>query len=133
MIGLSCMFYYWCCPMVLSVSRKREGSLLQGLQYVHNSLILGCVSDGNTNPSKGVVAYGSKEDLLLSVMVVFYLNDLQQLRMLARVPITSACDPSKESMLAYASPSYKIGIMITDLDINFLWTNPSLVLQKAFY
>ena len=25
MIGLSCMFYYWCCRMVPSVSRKREG------------------------------------------------------------------------------------------------------------
>ena len=46
------------------------------LQYVHNSLIVGCVSDGNTNPSKGVVAYGSKEDLLLNAMVGFYLNDL---------------------------------------------------------
>ena len=28
MIDLSCMFYYWCCPMVPSVSRKREGSPL---------------------------------------------------------------------------------------------------------
>ena len=46
------------------------------LQYVHNSLIVGCVSDGNTNPSKGVVAYGSKEDLLLNAMVGVYLNDL---------------------------------------------------------
>ena len=34
--------------------------------------------------------------------------------MLARVPIISEYDPSRESMLAYASPSYKIAIIITD-------------------
>ena len=50
--------------------------------------------------------------------------------MLARVPIISAYDPSRESMLAYASPSYKIAIMITGLVIDCLGTNPSLVLQK---
>ena len=33
--------------------------------------------------------------------------------MLARVPIISAYDPSRESMLAHASPSYKITRMIT--------------------
>ena len=48
-------------------------------------------------------------------MVGFYLNDLQQLRMLARVPIINAYDPSRESMLAYASPSNKIAIVITSL------------------
>ena len=46
------------------------------LQYVYDSLIVGGVSDGNTYPSKEVVAYGSKEDLLLNAMVGFYLNDL---------------------------------------------------------
>ena len=59
-IGLSCMFYYWCCPMVLSVSRKREGSPLFGLQYVHDLLMVGGLSDRSTDPSKGVVAYGIK-------------------------------------------------------------------------
>ena len=59
-IGLSCMFYYWCCPMVLSMSRKREGSRCRVLQYVHDSLIVGCLSDRSINPSKGVVAYGIK-------------------------------------------------------------------------
>ena len=39
--------------------------------------------------------------------------------MLARVPIISAYDPSRESMLAYASPSYKIAIMITGLVIDW--------------
>ena len=46
------------------------------LQYVQDSLIVGGVSDRNTYPSKGVVAYGSKEDLLRNAMVGFYLNDL---------------------------------------------------------
>ena len=45
----------------------------------------------------------------------FTLMNLQQLRMLARVPIISAYDPSRESMLAYASPSNRIGIVITGL------------------
>ena len=40
--------------------------------------------------------------------------------MLARVPIISAYDPSRESMLAYASPSNKIAIMITGLVIDCL-------------
>ena len=46
------------------------------LQYVHDSLMVGCYSDTRLNPSKGVVAYGSKEDLMLKAMVGFYLNDL---------------------------------------------------------
>ena len=64
-IGLSCMFYYWLCPMVLFVLRKREGSPLWGLQYVHDSLMVGGVSNRSTHPSKWVVAYGSIEDLIL--------------------------------------------------------------------
>ena len=51
-IGLSCMFYYWCCPMVLSVSHKREGFPLPGLQYVYDLLMVGGVSDRSTDPSK---------------------------------------------------------------------------------
>ena len=57
----------------------------------------------------------------------FTLMTLQQLRMLARVPIISAYDPSRESMLAYASPSNKIAIMITGLVIDCLGTNNFLV------
>ena len=64
-------------------------------------------------------------------MVGFYLNDLQQLRMLARVPIISAYDPSRESMLAYASPSNKIAIMITGLVIDCLGTNNFLVTPSS--
>ena len=47
--------------------------------------------------------------------------------MLARVPIISAYAPSRESMLAYASPSNKIAIMITGLVIDCLGTNDFLV------
>ena len=53
--------------------------------------------------------------------------------MLARVAIISAYDPTRESRLAYASPSYKIAIMITGLVIDCLGTNNFLVLQKALY
>ena len=52
--------------------------------------------------------------------------------MLARVPIISAYDPSRESMLAYASPSNKIAIMITGLVIDCLGTNNFLVDTNPF-
>ena len=57
----------------------------------------------------------------------FTLMNIQQLRTLARVPIISAYDPSRESMLAYASPSNKIAIVITGLVIDCLGTNNFLV------
>ena len=47
--------------------------------------------------------------------------------MLARVPIISSYDPRRESMLAYASPSNKIAIMITGLVVDCLGTNNLLV------
>ena len=50
--------------------------------------------------------------------------------MLARVPIISAYDPRRESMLAYASPSNKIAIMITGRVIDCLGTNNFLVKKK---
>ena len=46
------------------------------LQYVHDSIIVGCRSDRSLNTDKCDVAYGSKEDLILKAMVGFYLNDL---------------------------------------------------------
>ena len=66
-----------------------------------------------------------------NAMVGFYLNDLQQLRMLARVPIISAYDPRRESMLAYASPSYKIAIVITGLVIDCLGTKYFIVTTSS--
>ena len=47
--------------------------------------------------------------------------------MLARGPIISAYDPSRESMLAHASPSYKIATIITSLVVDRLGTNKFLV------
>ena len=47
--------------------------------------------------------------------------------MLARIPIISAYDPRRESMLAYATPSYKIAIMITGLVIDCLGKNDFFV------
>ena len=66
-----------------------------------------------------------------NAMVGFYLNDLQQLRMLAIVPIISAYDPCRENMLAYASPSNKIAIMITGLVTDCLGTNKFLVTKSS--
>ena len=51
--------------------------------------------------------------------------------MLARVPIISAYDPRRESMLAYASPSYKIAIMIAGLVIDCPGTNNFLVSKSS--
>ena len=47
------------------------------LQYVHDSLMVGCESDRSLNQSRWAMAYGSKEDLILNAMVGFHdLNDL---------------------------------------------------------
>ena len=51
--------------------------------------------------------------------------------MLARIPIISAYDPSRKSMLDYASPSNKIAIMITGLVIDCLGTNNFLVTKSS--
>ena len=51
--------------------------------------------------------------------------------MLARVPIISAYDPSRESMLAYASPSNNIAKLITGLVIDCLGTNNFLVTKSS--
>ena len=76
-IGLSFIFYFdvvlWCPP---SRTKVRD-PCCRVLQYVHDSLMVGCESDRSLNPSKGVVAYGSKENLKpYNAMVGFYLNDL---------------------------------------------------------
>ena len=75
-IGLICMFYFgvvlWCPPSCASVRDSR----CRVLQYVHDLLMVGGESDRSLYPSKGVVAYGSKEDLILNAMVGFYLKDL---------------------------------------------------------
>ena len=59
-----------------SVSHKQRDPHCRVLQYIHDSLMAGGGSDRSTYPSKWVVAYGSKEDLILNAMVGFHdLND----------------------------------------------------------
>ena len=74
-IGLSSMFYFgailWCPPCHAHVGDSR----CRVLQYVRDSLIVGCRGDSSLNPSKGIVAYGSKGDFTLNAMVGFYLNE----------------------------------------------------------
>ena len=54
-----------------------RGPRCRVLQYVHGSLMVGCETDISLNPSKWVMAYGCKEDLILNAMVGFHgLNDL---------------------------------------------------------
>ena len=68
--------------MVLSYGALRSPANVRGprcrvLQYVHDLLTVGCKSDRKLNPSMWVMAYGSKEDLILNSMVGFHdLNDL---------------------------------------------------------
>ena len=68
--------------MVLSYGALRSRANVRGphcrvLQYVHGSLMVGCESDRNLNPSRWVMEYGSKEDLILNAMVGFHdHNDL---------------------------------------------------------
>ena len=71
-----CIFYYgvvlWCAPSRANVGDPR----CRVLQCVHNLPMVGGVSDKSTDPSRWVIAYGSKDDLILNAMVGFYLNDL---------------------------------------------------------
>ena len=63
--------------MVPSVLHKWRDPRYGVLQYVHDSLMVGRESDRSLNPSKWGMMYGSKEDLILNVVVGFHdLNDL---------------------------------------------------------
>ena len=46
----------WCPPS----HANERGPCCRVLQYVHDLLIVGCLSDRSINPIKGVVAYGIK-------------------------------------------------------------------------
>ena len=55
-----------------------RGPRCRVFQYVHGSLMVGCESDRNLNPSRWGMTYGNKEDLILNAMVGFHdLNDLK--------------------------------------------------------
>ena len=73
------------------------------------------MTEAQTRVSR-LFAYGSKGDLM-------HCN--------AIVSIISSYDPSREIMLAYASPSNKITIMITGLVIDCLGTNNFLVTKSS--
>ena len=63
--------------MVLSMSRKREGFPLYGVAICSWFAYCQCCGgDSSLNADRWVMAYGSKEDLILNAMVGFYLNDL---------------------------------------------------------
>ena len=59
-IGLSCIFFIGSILLCPSCHASVRDSRFRMLQYVHDSLIVGCLSDRSINPSKGVVAYGIK-------------------------------------------------------------------------
>ena len=63
--------------MMPSVSCKRRDPRCRVLQYVHGLLIVSVAGDDSSpNADKWVMAYGSKEDLILDAMAGFYLNDI---------------------------------------------------------
>ena len=69
--------------MVLSYGALHSGANVRGprcrvLRYVHGLLIVSVAGDDSSpNADKWVMAYGSKEDLILNAMVGFHdLNDL---------------------------------------------------------
>ena len=77
LVGMILCFIYgavlWCPPSRTNV----KGPRCRVLQYVHGLLIVGCRGDSSVNTDKWVMAYGSKEDLVLNAMVGFHdLNDL---------------------------------------------------------
>ena len=62
-----CIFYLWCCPTVPSYV-----AICSWFAYCQC-----CGGDSNLNADRWVIAYGSKEDLILNAMVGFHdLNDL---------------------------------------------------------
>ena len=75
------MIVYFIYGVVLRCPPSRanlRGSRCRVLQYVHGLLIVSVAGDDSSpNVDKWVMAYGSKEDLILNAMVGFHdLNDL---------------------------------------------------------
>ena len=74
---MSCMFYFGAVLRCPPSRANVRGPRCRVLQYFHGLLTVGCESDRNLNPSRWVMAYESKEDLILNAMVGFHdLNDL---------------------------------------------------------
>ena len=77
LVGMIVYFIYGAVLRCPPSRANLRGPRCRVLQYVHDLLMVGCESDKNLNPSRWVMAYGSKEDLILNAMVWFHgLNDL---------------------------------------------------------
>ena len=78
LVGMIVYFIYgailWCPPSRANM----RGPRCRVLQYVHGLLIVSVAGDDSSpNADRWVMAYGSKEDLILNAMVGFHdLNDL---------------------------------------------------------
>ena len=87
------------------------------------------VKEAQTRVS-GLLRMGVKRIWYLMLWLGFTLTIFSSCGFL-RVPFISAYDPSRESMLPYASPSYKIAIMITSIVLDCLGTNNFLVIKSS--
>ena len=77
LVGMIVYFIYGAVLRCPPSHAKMQGPRCRVLQYVHGSLMVGCESDKNLNPSGCGMTYGNKEDLILNDMVGFHnLNDL---------------------------------------------------------
>ena len=78
LVGMIVYFIYGAVLRCPPSSTNVRGPRCRVLQYVHGLLIVSVAGDGSSrNADKWVMAYGSKEDLILNTMVVFHdLNDL---------------------------------------------------------
>ena len=77
MVGMIVYFIYGAVPRCPPSRANVRAPRCRVLQYVHGLLMVGCESGRSINSSKWVMAYGSKEDLILNAMVGFYdLHDL---------------------------------------------------------
>ena len=65
LVGMIVYFIYGAALRCPPSRANVRGPRCRLLQYVHDSLMVGCESDRSLNPSRWVVAYGSKEDLIL--------------------------------------------------------------------
>ena len=77
LVGMIVYFIYGAILRCPPSRANVRGPRCRVLQYVHDSLMVGCESDRNLNPSNFGMTYGRKEDLILNAMVGFHdLNDL---------------------------------------------------------
>ena len=78
LVGMIVYFIYGAVLRCPPSRANMRGPRCRVLQYVHGLLIVSVAGDDSSlNTDKWVMAYGSKEDLILNAMVGFHdLNDL---------------------------------------------------------